>query len=53
MGLLAFIVGCSRDGTVQVEGGLTNPELTAPLGGGINEFACNLYREVASDAKAT
>jgi|LSQX01.3.fsa_nt_gb serpin B len=51
LGLLAFIVGCSRDGTVQVEGGLTNPELTAPLGGGINEFACNLYREVASDAK--
>ncbi len=57
--------GTVQDGTVQMEGqqeapmvaeeptslGLANPELTAPLGGGINEFACNLYREVASDVQ--
>ena len=37
---LAFIVGCSRD-VRQVEG-LTMTDRA--LGGGINEFACNLSR---------
>lgn len=61
LSLVVLTLGCSRGGTAVVVDkhdppvdaeepapqGLADPKLTAPLSEGINEFACDLYREVA------